>query len=429
MSTKVVMGAQWGDEGKGKVTDYLAEGSDVVVRFQGGNNAGHTIEANGKQYKLKLMPSGIIYGGRMNVIGNGVVFDPAAFFGEKAMLEEAGIPVTPEVLAISDRANLIMPYHIELDGLKEKARGEGDIGTTKKGIGPCYTDKYERSGLRMCDLMDGDVFSEKLKIVLEQKNDYITKVLGGERLDFDEINNKYLAYAEELRPFVRETSVLIDNALKAGKNILFEGAQGMLLDIDYGTYPYVTSSNTTACGVPAGAGIGPNRIEKVYGVTKAYTTRVGKGPFPTELFDEVGQHLQVVGKEVGTNTGRTRRCGWLDLVIVKTAARVAGLTDLVVTKLDTLAGLDTLKVCTGYEFKGEVIDYVPASLKDLALCKPVFEEFSGWDETITKARSKQDLPENCLKYLECMERVTGVPVSMVSIGPDREETIKMDGNH
>lgn len=424
MNTKVVVGAQWGDEGKGKVTDYLAEGSDLIVRFQGGNNAGHTIEVDGKQYKLQLIPSGIIYGGRMNVIGNGVAFDPAAFFREADTLAQAGILVTPEVLAISDRVNLILPYHIELDRLKELARGSQDIGTTKKGIGPCYTDKYERSGIRMCDLMDRDTFSEKLNRNLEEKNRYITLVLNGEAMDAAAMEQQYLEYAERLRPFVKDTSVLIDQAIHAGKNVLFEGAQGMLLDIDYGTYPYVTSSNTTAGGVAAGAGIGPNRIREVVGVAKAYTTRVGKGPFPTELDNEIGEHIRQVGHEFGTVTGRSRRCGWLDLVILKTSARVSGLTSFVVTKLDTMAGIDPIRVCTGYEFNGTVIDYVPASLKDLAQCQPVYRDFKGWDESVAQIRDARDLPAEIIDYLTCIEEVTGVPVKTISVGPSRDETIE-----
>lgn len=425
MSTKVVVGAQWGDEGKGKVTDYLAESSDLIVRFQGGNNAGHTIEVKGQTYKLQSIPSGIIYGGRLNIIGNGVVLNPGMFLEEKARIEAAGIEVTPQVLAISDRANLIMPYHIELDRLKEAARGKQDIGTTGKGIGPCYTDKYERSGIRVCDLMDGDTFTEKLKVNLEAKNELITKIYGGQALDFEAINREFLEYAEILRPYVKETSVLIEDAMAQGKQVLFEGAQGMLLDIDYGTYPYVTSSNTTAGGVAAGSGIGPNRIQQVYGVTKAYTTRVGKGPFPTELFDDMGKHLQTKGNEFGTVTGRSRRCGWLDLVIVKTAARVSGLTDLVVTKLDTLGGIPEIKVCTGYEFKGQVIDYVPASLKDLAECKPVYESLPGWGDEIAQIKRPEDLPQEVLDYLSLIERVTGVKVTTISFGPGREATMDL----
>ncbi|PKK39841.1 Adenylosuccinate synthetase [Clostridiaceae bacterium JG1575] len=425
MNTRVVVGAQWGDEGKGKVTDYLAQRSDLVVRFQGGNNAGHTIEAKGKTYKLQLIPSGIVYGESMNVIGNGVVFHPGAFLKEKETLEALGVEVSPRTLAISDRVHLIMPYHLVLDRLKEAARGKGDIGTTGKGIGPCYTDKYERCGIRLCDLLDPQVFLEKLERNLAEKNAYITKILGGEALALQDIAQEYLSYAEAVRPFVRETSVLLEEAIQGGKNVLFEGAQGMLLDIDYGTYPYVTSSNTTAGGVAAGAGVGPNQIEEVYGVTKAYTTRVGKGPFPTELTDELGEHLREKGHEYGTVTGRSRRCGWLDLVIVKTAARISGLTHLVVTKLDTLAGLDRIMVCTAYELDGRRIDYVPASLKDLARCKPIYQEMKGWDDSIAHARVPSDLAPEVRDYLDLIERTTKVSVHITSVGPDREETIEM----
>lgn len=426
MDTHVIVGAQWGDEGKGKITDFLAEKSDLIVRFQGGNNAGHTIEAGNKQYKLHLIPSGIIYGNKLNIIGNGVVFDPVAFFEEKKYLEELGVKIDSSVLRISDRVNLIMPYHKVLDKLKEKARGKNDIGTTAKGIGPCYTDKYERSGIRMCDLMDRDTFTEKLEIYLKEKNEYITKILGGEALDFKTINEEYLALGEELRPFVADTSVIIHDTITQGKKVLFEGAQGMLLDIDYGSYPYVTSSNTTACGVASGAGIGPNLIKEVYGITKAYTTRVGKGPFPTEQDNEVGELIRQKGFEFGVTTGRARRCGWLDLVIVKTAARVSGLTKLYVTKIDTISDMDKLKVCVAYELDGNRIDYFPASLKDLARCKPVYEEFDGWDESIKEARTFDELPENAKKYLRRMEEVTGVKVGLVSVGPKREETILLD---
>lgn len=425
MNTKVIVGAQWGDEGKGKMTDYLAKISDLVVRYQGGNNAGHTIETDGKKYKLQLIPSGIIYGKGLNIIGNGVAFNPIAFLSEKKYLEEMGVEVSEKNLAISDRVNLIMPYHIELDRLKEIRRGEANIGTTGKGIGPTYTDKYERSGIRMCDLMDGDTFTEKLKVILSEKNEYIVNVLKGEPLDFEKINEEYLCLREKLRPYVKDTSVLIYNTINSGKEVLFEGAQGMLLDIDYGTYPYVTSSNTTSGGVASGTGIGPNMIKDVYGVTKAYTTRVGKGPFPTELENEVGEYLREKGHEYGTVTGRSRRCGWLDLVIVKTAARVSGLTGLFVTKIDTLAGLDTIKVCTSYEMNGEVIDYFPASLKDLSNCKPIYKELKGWGEEVRECQTYESLPNEVKEYLKLMEEVTTVKVKTVSVGPGRNETIEV----
>ena len=425
MSAFIVIGAQWGDEGKGKMTDYLAEDADVVVRFQGGNNAGHTVEVGDKQYKLHLIPSGILYDDKTNVIGNGVVVDPKALFEEIEYLEGVGVKVTPEKLLISDRAQLIMPYHKVLDKLKEKARGKNDIGTTGKGIGPCYTDKYERCGIRVCDLMHEDVFEEKLRENVEAKNLYITKVLGGEPLNVDEILKEYLELGKRMRPFVKDTSVKIYDAIKADKNVLFEGAQGMLLDIDYGTYPYVTSSNTTAGGVASGSGIGPRMITNAVGIAKAYTTRVGKGPFPTELNDETGVWIREKGHEYGVTTGRSRRCGWLDLVILKTAVRVSGLTSLAVTKIDTLAGLDKIKVCVGYKFNGEVIDYFPASLEDLAKCEPVYEEFEGWDDSVADARSYDELPENAKKYIERIEEFTDTNISIVSVGPKRDQTMRV----
>ncbi|MBN1072686.1 adenylosuccinate synthase [Clostridium botulinum] len=426
MSAFIVLGAQWGDEGKGKMTDYLAEEAEVVVRFQGGNNAGHTVEVGDKQYKLHLIPSGILYDDKLNVIGNGVVVDPKALFEEINYLEGVGVKVTPEKLIISDRAQLIMPYHKTLDVLKEKARGKNDIGTTGKGIGPCYTDKFERCGIRVCDLMHEDVFKEKLEENIRMKNEYITKVLGGEPLSFSEILNEYLEFAKKLRPFVQDTSVKVYDNIKENKTVLFEGAQGMLLDIDYGTYPYVTSSNTTAGGVCSGIGVGPNMVTNAVGITKAYTTRVGKGPFPTELIDETGDWIREKGHEYGVTTGRSRRCGWLDLVIVKTAARVSGLTSLAVTKIDTLAGLEKLKVCVGYKFDGKVIDYFPASLEDLAKCEPVYEDFDGWDDSVAEARTYEELPENAKKYLNRIAEFTDTKISIIGVGPKREKTIRID---
>lgn len=425
MSAFIVLGAQWGDEGKGKMTDYLAEEADVVVRFQGGNNAGHTVEVGDRQYKLHLIPSGILYDNKLNVIGNGVVVDPKALFEEIGYLEKEGVKVTPEKLIISDRAHLIMPYHRVLDILKEKARGKNDIGTTGKGIGPCYTDKFERCGIRVCDLLHEDVFEEKLRENIKMKNEYITKVLGGEALDAEEILVQYKQYAEKIGPFVKDTSVKVYDSIKEDKTVLFEGAQGMLLDIDHGTYPYVTSSNTTAGGVSNGIGVGPNMITNAVGITKAYTTRVGKGPFPTELENETGEWIRTKGHEYGVTTGRSRRCGWLDLVIVKSAVRVSGLTSLAVTKIDTLAGLDKLKVCVGYKFNGEIIDYFPASLEDLAKCEPVYEEFDGWGDSVADARSYDEIPENAKKYLERISEFTGTRISIVSVGPKRDQTMRV----
>ncbi|NFL97506.1 adenylosuccinate synthase [Clostridium botulinum] len=423
MSAFIVLGAQWGDEGKGKMTDYLAENADVVVRFQGGNNAGHTVVVGEKEYKLHLIPSGILYNDKLNVIGNGVVLDPKALFQEINYLESLGVEITPDRLIISDRAHVIMPYHRVLDGIKERARGNKDIGTTGKGIGPSYTDKMERSGIRVCDLIHKEVFEENLKETLEVKNKIITEVFGGEALDYNEIYNEYLGYAEKLRPFVKDISVIVNKKIKDGKEVLFEGAQGTLLDIDYGTYPYVTSSSTIAGGVCTGAGVGPTAITNAVGIAKAYTTRVGKGPFPTELLDSTGDWVRKKGHEFGVTTGRARRCGWLDLVILKTSARISGLTSFAVTKIDTLAGLDTLKVCTGYRLNGEIIDYVPASLEDLAKCEPIYEEFEGWDDSIANARCYEDLPENAIKYLKKIEDFTETKVSIVSVGPKRDQTM------
>lgn len=419
------MGHGGGVEGKGKMTDYLAQGADVVVRFQGGNNAGHTVEVEDKKYKLHLIPSGILYKNKVNVIGNGVVLDPKAMFEEVEYLKGMGVEVTPENLIVSDRAHLIMPYHRALDGASEKHRGKNDIGTTGKGIGPCYTDKAERSGIRVCDLLHPEVFKEKLKSNLEIKNAIITKVYGMDAFDYNEICEEYLAFGEKLKPFVKDTSVIVYNEIKNGKKVLFEGAQGNLLDIDYGTYPYVTSSNTIGGGVCPGAAIGPTMITSAVGIAKAYTTRVGKGPFPTELLDEMGDRIREAGFEYGVTTGRARRCGWLDTVILKQAARVSGLTSFAMTKIDTLAGIDKVKVCIGYDFNGKTIDYIPASLEDLALCKPIYEEFDGWDESVADARSYDELPLNAKKYLKRIEELTETKISIVSVGPERNHTIEV----
>ena len=425
MSSFVVLGAQWGDEGKGKMTDYLAEEADVVVRFQGGNNAGHTVVVGEKEYKLHLIPSGILYSDKLNVIGNGVVVDPEALFKEMDYLSGLGENITPERLLISDRAQVIMPYHRILDELKEKARGKNDIGTTKKGIGPCYTDKVERCGIRVCDLIKPEVLRSKLEEYLPGKNDQIVKLYGGEALDLEEVYGMYKAYGERMKPYVSDASVKVFDSIKANKNVLFEGAQGTLLDIDFGTYPYVTSSNTVSGGICTGAGIGPTMIDSAVGIVKGYTTRVGKGPFPTELDDEIGEWIREKGHEYGVTTGRSRRCGWLDLVILKTAARVSGLTSFGVTKIDTLAGLEKLKVCVGYKLDGKVIDYFPASLEDLAKCEPVYEEFEGWDDSINNATSYDELPENAKIYLKKIEEFTGVKISIISVGPKRHQTMRI----
>lgn len=421
MAAKVVIGAQWGDEGKGKITDYLAEDADVVVRYQGGNNAGHTVETDNGQYKLHLIPSGILYKNTINIIGDGVVIDPEALFEEINYLKEKGVSV--HNLIISDRAHIIMPYHKVIDSLSERDRGKSDIGTTGKGIGPCYTDKFERSGIRVCDLLKKEVFIERASANIEFKNKIITKIYGGEALDKENIINEYLKYADILRPYVKDTTVIVDREIKKGSNVLFEGAQGTLLDIDYGTYPYVTSSHPISGGVCVGAGVGPKAIDKVFGVCKAYTTRVGKGPFPTELNCEIGDTIREKGHEFGTTTGRPRRCGWLDLLMLKYSTRLSGITDIAITKLDTLAGIEKLKICTAYEIDGKTIDYFPASLENLAMCNPVYEEFDGWDDSIKKASTFDELPANAKKYLKRIEEVSETRILIVSVGPERDETI------
>ncbi len=421
MPTKVVIGAQWGDEGKGKITDILAGESDVVVRSSGGNNAGHTVEANGVQYKLHLMPSGIINKGTLCIIGNGVVVDPKVLLEEIDMLTEKGIDVSG--LRLDLRAHVIMPYHIELDGLSEKARGKGDIGTTKRGIGPCYMDKAERSGIRVCDLMNSEVFAQKVKSNLEIKNKIISLVYGGTPIDADSVINEYLGYADRLRKYAADTSVLLYNAIKEGKKVLFEGAQGTLLDLDLGTYPFVTSSHPISGGVCVGTGIGPTLIDECIGIVKAYTTRVGKGPFPTELFDETGDLIRNRGNEFGTTTGRPRRTGWFDAVIVKFAVRTSSLTSIAINKIDTMSDIGTLKICVGYKLNGKVINEFPPSLEELALCEPVYEEMPGWEGDVSKCKSYDELPENAKHYIERIEQLVDCKISMVGVGPNRTQNL------
>lgn len=422
MKTVAVVGSQWGDEGKGKVIDFLATQADVVVRGQGGNNAGHTLVVDGKKFALRLIPSGILNPNTINVIGNGIVFDPKGFFEEIEMLESNGI--STKNIKISDRAHIVFPYHKELDGLAEEARGDNKIGTTKKGIGPCYMDKTERSGIRVCDLMDKEVFAKKLKLQIEAKNKIVTGVYEKEAMfDFDEIYNEFIVYAEKMRPYVEDTTVIVYDAIKANKKVLFEGAQGTLLDLDLGTYPFVTSSHPTSGGFAIGAGVGPNMIKDVVGIVKAYTTRVGEGPFVTELFDEIGERIRTQGHEFGTVTGRPRRCGWFDAVIVKYAARVNGLTSISFMLLDVLTGFDKIKICTAYKMGDEIINNFPASLEDLAKCEPVYEELDGWNEDITKVEKFEDLPENAKKYIARIEELIGVNIDLVSVGPNRTQTI------
>lgn len=421
MSTVVIVGSQWGDEGKGKVIDYLASEADVVVRGQGGNNAGHTVVVDDKKYALHLIPSGILNKDAVNVIGNGVVFDPAGFLKEIENLEAQGVDTS--TIRISERAHVVFPYHKAIDRLAEEARGKAKIGTTVKGIGPTYMDKVERSGIRICDLINDEVFEDKARAQIKAKNEIITKIYGGEALDAEAIITEYKDYANRIAKYVTDTTVIVYDAVKAGKKVLLEGAQGTLLDIDFGTYPYVTSSHPISGGFAIGAGIGPNLIEEVIGITKAYTTRVGKGPFVTELENETGDRIRVAGHEFGTTTGRPRRCGWLDLVIVKYAARVNGMTCMSLMLLDVLSGFEKVKICVGYEYDGKRIDHFPADLNVLAKCKPVYIEMDGWQEDITGCETYESLPVQAQKYIEAIEDHVGVPVKIVSVGPKRSQTI------
>ncbi|HPL53427.1 MAG TPA: adenylosuccinate synthase [Bacillota bacterium] len=423
MSSLVIVGAQWGDEGKGKITDYLAEKANVVVRYQGGNNAGHTVEVDNEIYKLQLIPSGILYPDKQCIIGNGVVLDPKSFLEEVKALEERGIKTAN--LRVSDRAHVVFPYHKKIDELSEIRRGSSNLGTTKMGTGSCYADKTERIGIRVCDLLRKDVLAKKLKANLESKNLYLKNTYDFKGYSYDEMLAEYLNYAEQLKPFVRDTSVLIYNAIKANKKVLFEGAQGTLLDLDFGTYPYVTSSHPTAGGVCIGAGVGPALIGKVVGVAKAYTTMLGKGPFPTELLDETGEYIRTAGKEFGTVTGRPRRCGWFDAVIVKYAVRISGMTGIAVTKLDTLSNIPSIKMCVGYKLGNNIIKNFPASLEDLGECEPIYEEFEGWGD-ISEIKEYNKLPINLLRYLERIEEICGTSLSIISVGPKRNQTIMID---
>ena len=421
MSTVVIMGSQWGDEGKGKIVDYLAEQADGVVRYQGGSNAGHTVVVNDISYKLQLLPSGILYPGKLCIVGNGVVIDPAHIIKEIKGMQEKGIDTSS--LRISNRAHVVFPWHMAQDELEEEAKGENKIGTTKKGIGPCYMDKNARVGLRICDLMDAEDFPAALKRALEQKNRYLKEAYGHPGFDYEEILKNYQGYAEFLRSFVTDTSEELNDAIDAGKRIVFEGAQATLLDLDHGTYPYVTSSHPIAGGACIGSGVGPRKIKKVVGVVKAYTTRVGAGPFPTELLDETGDFLRNEGHEYGTVTGRPRRCGWLDAMVVRYAGRVSGMDYLAITRLDILDKLPKIQMCVGYVRNGEVVKGMPASLKELALVEPVYEEFEGWQTTTCGIRKYEDLPEQAKTYLARLAEVAGVPVGIVSIGPGRDQTM------
>ncbi|MCI1859570.1 MAG: adenylosuccinate synthase [Sporolactobacillus sp.] len=423
MSSVVVVGAQWGDEGKGKITDYLSENAEVVSRYSGGDNAGHTIVWQGDTYKLRLMPSGILYEDKICVLGNGMVINPKSLCRELDYMKEKGIGT--ENLRISNRAHVVLPYHIKLDILEEKSKGTSKIGTTQKGIGPAYMDKAARVGIRMCDLLEPETFKEKLMRNLAEKNRLLEKMYDSDGFNIDDIYSEYLAYGERVRHLICDTSVVLNDALDAGKRVLFEGAQGCMLDIDQGTYPYVTSSNPVAGGVTIGAGVGPTKINHVVGCAKAYTTRVGDGPFPTELKNATGDRIRETGHEYGTVTGRPRRVGWFDSVVLRHSRRVSGLTDLSMNCVDVLTGLETVKICKAYNYAGKVIDEFPASLNVLAECRPIYEEMPGWSEDITHCRSLSDLPQNARHYLERISQLSNVPLSLFSVGPDRTQTIEV----
>lgn len=420
MSSIVVVGTQWGDEGKGKITDFLAEQADVIARFSGGNNAGHTIQFGGETYKLHLVPSGIFYKDKLAVIGNGVVVDPVALLKELDGLNERGVSTSN--LRISNRAQVILPYHLAQDEYEERRRGDNKIGTTKKGIGPAYVDKAQRIGIRMADLLEKETFERRLKENIEVKNAYFKGMFNETCPRFDEIFDEYYAAGQRLKEFVTDTSKILDDAFVAEEKVLFEGAQGVMLDIDHGTYPFVTSSNPVAGNVTVGTGVGPTFVSKVIGVCKAYTSRVGDGPFPTELFDENGHHIREVGREYGTTTGRPRRVGWFDSVVLRHSRRVSGITDLSINSIDVLTGLDTVKTCTAYELDGEEITEYPANLDQLRRCKPIFEELPGWEEDITGCRTLEELPDNARKYLERISELCNVRISIFSVGPDRDQT-------
>ncbi|SMB90172.1 Adenylosuccinate synthetase [Thermanaeromonas toyohensis ToBE] len=421
MPAVVLVGAQWGDEGKGKITDYLAEKADLVVRYQGGSNAGHTVKVGEEEFKLHLVPSGILYPGKICIIGNGVVVDPQVLVAELEGLERRGIDTSG--LRLSYRAHVILPYHKRLDEVEEERRGAGRLGTTRRGIGPAYVDKAARMGIRVIDLLDPEEFREKLAFNLKEKNELFIKVYGCSPYSLEEILEEYLGYAERLRPLVADTGRLINQALREGKKVLFEGAQGTLLDLDQGTYPYVTSSYPVAGGACIGAGVGPKAIDAVIGVVKAYTTRVGEGPFPSEAKDNASEYLRRRGAEYGTTTGRPRRCGWLDTVILRHAVEVNGLTGIALTKLDVLTGLDVVRICTGYQYGGEVLYDFPASLKVLQKCEPIYEELPGWQEDITQAHTLEELPPACRAYIRRVEELVGVPIKLIAVGPRRDQTI------
>jgi len=417
----VLLGAQWGDEGKGKATDLLGDRVKYVVRYQGGNNAGHTVVIGDQKYALHLLPSGILTPNCIPVIGNGVVIDPAVLLEEIAGLNERRVDTSN--LKISTNAHLITPYHRTIDKVSERYLGKSKIGTTGRGIGPAYADKINRIGIRVQDLFDTSILRQKIEGALRDKNQVLIKVFNRKGLEVDEVLNEYLKFAEILKPYVTDTSLLLNQALERGANVLLEGSQGTLLDVDHGTYPFVTSSNPTAGGASTGSGIGPTRISRVIGIVKAYTTRVGSGPFPTELFDEDGEKLRSIGGEFGTTTGRSRRCGWYDAPIARYAVRINGITDFFLTKLDVLTGWKKIPVCVAYEIDGQRVEELPASQSDFHHAKPIYEYLPGWSEDISKARELSDLPNNAQSYIEFLEEISGAPMSAIGVGPGRDETI------
>lgn len=422
MANIVVVGTQWGDEGKGKIVDMLAEHADLVVRFQGGNNAGHTLVVNGEEFISHLVPSGILQG-KTCLIGNGLVVDPGVLIEEMDALRNRGVALSPENFNVSAQAHIIMPYHKTIDAAREEKKGNSKIGTTGRGIGPCYEDKVGRCGLRFVDMLDVDGFENKVSQIVGEKNHYIKNMYGCDPLDESSIISEYRGYAEKLTPYISNVSKIIADASENGRHVLFEGAQGTYLDIDHGTYPYVTSSNTVSGNACCGSGIGPKAISGVLGIVKAYTTRVGEGPFPTELFDDVGGFMQKTGSEFGATTGRKRRCGWLDAVMLKHSARLNGLTGLAITKLDVLTGLEQLKICTGYEYNNQIMEDFPPGLTVLSQCRPVYETLSGWSEDITSAQKLDDLPGNARAYLERVAELVNVSIDIVSVGAGRDETV------
>ncbi|MCH7518574.1 MAG: adenylosuccinate synthase [Candidatus Dadabacteria bacterium] len=423
MPNIVVIGAQWGDEGKGRIVDVISEKVDIIVRYQGGNNAGHTIVIGDEKVILHHLPSGILRQGKLSVIGNGVVVDPKVLLQEINELNSAGYSADEKNLKISDRAHVIMPYHREIDLARESMNGKAKIGTTGRGIGPVYEDKAARRGIKFADLIDPDSLSARLKEVFEERNAYLTKVLGGNPLNFEEILEEYAEYGRELKRFSCDVSTLLNESISKGQNILFEGAQGALLDIDFGTYPYVTSSSAGSGGASTGSGVGPTKIDTVLGIAKAYTTRVGEGPFPTEILGELGEELRQAGGEFGATTGRSRRCGWFDAFALKYAAQTNGISWLALTKLDVLSGFEKIHICVGYRYKGEQLSSFPSNNQVLKDIEPIYEEMAGWKEDISEAKDISELPIQARKYLEKLEETTGVPIYTVSLGPSREKII------